>query len=85
MNAVVSITLPDAVWEGVDAGAQALLDRWLVDEGASVAAGDTVARAVLVKATIDIVAPAAGVVQRVLVPAGENFARGQALAELRPG
>lgn len=78
-----AITLPDAVWEGVDAQAQALLERWLVAEGAAVAAGQPVARAILVKAVIDVPSPAAGVLVRIEVPAGASFARGQALAELQ--
>lgn len=81
----VDVSLPAAVWEGVDANAQALLDRWLVAEGAAVVAGQPLARAVVVKANVEVVAPAAGVLGKILVPAGENFGREQALATLQPG
>lgn len=80
----IEVTLAAATWEGVDANAQALLDSWLVAEGARVGAGDALARVVLVKTTLEVTAPAPGLVERILVPAGENFARGQALALMRP-
>lgn len=78
----VELRLPPESWNGVDAGVQALLDRWLVSEGATVNAGQVLARAVLVKSTLDVVAPQAGVLERVLVPAGASFARDQALGRI---
>jgi len=81
----IAITLDNAAWEGVDANVQALLDGWLAPEGAGVAAGDVLARVVLVKTTLEVTAPVAGVLERILVPAGETFGRGQPLASLRPG
>lgn len=80
----IDITLGAAAWEGVDANAQALVDRWLVQEGSRVAAGDVLARVVLVKTTLEVTAPVPGLLEHILVPAGENFARGQPLARLRP-
>lgn len=80
----IEITLDAALWAGVDEGAQALVDRWLVAEGSHVAAGEALVRVVLVKSTLEVSAPVAGVLERLLVPAGENFARGQSLAQLRP-
>lgn len=82
--APMNIMLGDEAWEGVDAQVQALVDRWLVPEGAQVQAGQPLARVILVKSSMDIAAPAAGLVERVLVPAGETFGRGQALAVLKP-
>lgn len=79
------LSLPPESWSGVDAEVQALLDRWLVAPGDAVAAGQVVARAVLVKSTLDIVAPVAGVLERVLVPAGASFARGQAVGRIARG
>ncbi len=78
----VELRLPPESWNGVDAGVQALLDRWLVSEGAAVSAGQVLARAVLVKSTLDVVAPQAGLLERVLVPAGASFSREQALGLL---
>jgi pyruvate/2-oxoglutarate dehydrogenase complex dihydrolipoamide acyltransferase (E2) component len=80
-----AVTLDAAAWEGVDASVQALVDSWLVAEGARVEAGQSMVRVVLVKTTIDVPAPAAGVVERILVPAGDTFERGRALATLRQG
>lgn len=79
----IDVTLEAKAWEGIDSGAQALVDSWLVQEGARVEAGQPLARIVLVKSTLDVVAPSAGVVERILVPAGENFAQGQPLASMR--
>jgi biotin carboxyl carrier protein len=76
------VRLPDAFWEGVDPGVQALLDAWLVEEGAGVEAGQAVARIVLVKTAIQVEAPASGRLRGILVPAGQTFARGQALARI---
>jgi biotin carboxyl carrier protein len=81
----IDITLCTAAWEGVDANAQALVDQWLVHEGSQVATGDVLARVVLVKTTFELTAPEPGVLEHILVQAGENFARGQPLARLRPG
>lgn len=78
----VDVELPDSFWEGVDPNVQALLDAWLVEEGAQVEAGQAVARIVLVKTTIQVEAPVAGRLQGVLVRAGDTFARGQALARI---
>ena len=81
----IDVTLSDAAWEGLDANAQALVDHWLVPEGTRVAAGDVLALAVLVKTTLEVTAPVPGLLEQVLVPDGETFARGQALARLWPG
>jgi len=80
---VTDIALADSAWEGVDPGTEALVDDWLVREGDRVDGGQVIARVVLVKATIDLTAPAAGAIERILVPAGETFARGMPLATLR--
>lgn len=78
-----SIVLDATYWQGVDAGVEALVDAWLVQEGAAVEAGQPVVRVVLVKSTIEITAPAAGTIERITVPAGKTFAREQPLAILR--
>ena len=80
----IEVVLGETAWQGVDASMQALVDSWLVAEGARVAAGQVLARVGLVKTTLEGTAPVPGVVARILVPAGENFARGQTLALLRP-
>jgi len=55
-----------------------------VAEGDTVAAGQPLAKVVLVKASLEVVAPAAGRVQTLHLAAGETFARGQPIATLEP-
>jgi pyruvate/2-oxoglutarate dehydrogenase complex dihydrolipoamide acyltransferase (E2) component len=80
---MTEVVLPEEAWQDVEPGAEALLDAWLVKEGDRVEAGQLLAKAVLVKATIEVTAPIAGVVERILVRAEETFKRGQALVRLR--
>jgi pyruvate/2-oxoglutarate dehydrogenase complex dihydrolipoamide acyltransferase (E2) component len=80
---VTDILLPDAVWEGVEPGVEALVDKWLVREGERVKAGQVLANVVLVKANLEVTAPADGVLERILVPAEGTFPKGRTLATLR--
>lgn len=75
---MVNVTVPDDVWG--DAEGEALLEHWLVSEGDRVAAGQPLAEAVVIKTNLEVVAPAAGIVSRILVPDQGTFARGQGLA-----
>lgn len=77
------VVLADEFWEGVEEGAEALVEEWLVREGDRVAAGQAVANVVLVKASCEVTAPEDGVIDRILVPAEQTFARGRPLATLR--
>lgn len=76
------IVLDPMLWESIEAGTEALLDQWLVAEGDRVTMGQSVARAVLIKSSIDVPAPASGVLEQVLVPAGQTFARGAVLGRV---
>lgn len=80
---MTDILLPDAVWEGVEPGVEALVDKWLVLEGDRVSAGQALANVVLVKANLEVTAPADGVLERILVPAERTFPKGRPLATLR--
>ncbi len=80
---MTAITLDDAAWKDVEEGTEALVDRWLVGEGDAVRAGQPLASVVLVKTTIEVAAPADGVLERIVVAAGETFARGAPIATLR--
>lgn len=71
-------------WEALEAGDTALVDQWLVSGGDHVAAGQVVARALLVHESLDVVAPHAGIVEDILVPAGERFGPGHVLARMVP-
>ena len=80
----LDIVVPAGAWEGVDDGVQGVVDAWLVAEGAAVEAGEPLVRAILVKTTIEVEAVVSGTLEKSLVPAGENYGRGQALGRLAP-
>ncbi len=82
---MIDIALANEAWEGVDAGTEALVDAWLVREGERVVAGQPLVKVVLVKTSYEVSAPANGIVERVLVPAEQTFARGRSLGTLREG
>jgi pyruvate/2-oxoglutarate dehydrogenase complex dihydrolipoamide acyltransferase (E2) component len=79
----MQVTLDNASWESAEAGTEALVERWLVAEGAQVKAGQPLAEVVLVKATHEVVAPADGVLAKILVPADGTFVQGTPLAEIQ--
>jgi pyruvate/2-oxoglutarate dehydrogenase complex dihydrolipoamide acyltransferase (E2) component len=79
---MTEVTLDAPAWEGVEATVEALVDKWLVQEGDTVRAGQPLANVVLVKSNLEVVAPSAGRVTRILVPAGSTFARGKPIAQL---
>lgn len=77
------IHLPQDAWDDVEPGTEALLEQWLVKPGDSVTAGQTVAVVVMVKTSIEVPAPADGVLDRILIAADDTVAQGKALATLR--
>lgn len=80
---MTEITLSPDAWKDVEAGVEALVDKWLVAEGDTVRAGQQLGNVVLVKANQDIVAPANGRIEKLLVKAGETFAQGKPIALLK--
>jgi pyruvate/2-oxoglutarate dehydrogenase complex dihydrolipoamide acyltransferase (E2) component len=80
---MTDVTLDAQAWQDIDPATEALVDKWLVAEGDVVRAGQTLAQVVLVKASLELVAPAAGRIEKILVPAGQTFARGKPVAVLR--
>jgi len=80
---MTAIRLDDAAWIDVGEGTEALVDQWRVAEGTAVRAGQPVASVVLVKTTFEVTAPADGVLEQILVAAGETFARGAPIGILR--
>jgi len=76
----MEIKLQDAAWDGAQDGVEALLDKWLVAEKALVSKGQVLVTIVLVKASIDIEAPAAGWIEKIHIKDGESFAAGTVLA-----
>ena len=81
---MTDVLLDAAAWKDVEAGTEALLDQWLVREGDAVRAGQPLARVVLVKATLDVVAPVDGRVAAILVEASLTFGAALALARIEP-
>jgi len=79
---MVDIVIDDAVWADVEEGTEALLQEWLVREGDRVEAGQVLGVAELVKTSHEILAPAAGRVVALNVPAEATFGRGAVLAQL---
>jgi pyruvate/2-oxoglutarate dehydrogenase complex dihydrolipoamide acyltransferase (E2) component len=77
---MIDIQLAEADWAGVETGVQALLEKWLVPIGTPLLKGQPIASVVLVKASIDIEAPADGALASILVPDGDSFAIGQTIA-----
>jgi pyruvate/2-oxoglutarate dehydrogenase complex dihydrolipoamide acyltransferase (E2) component len=80
---MTDITLSAQAWKDIDPGIEALVDKWLVAEGDTVRASQPLANVVLVKANQDIVAPADGRIEKILVQAGETFAQGKPIARLK--
>lgn len=82
---MLEIRLPAEAWHDVEASTEALVDRWLVAVGERVEAGQVLGEVVLVKATYELLAPAAGVITALEVAAEQNFARDAVLVRLAPG
>lgn len=80
---MIGITLSPDAWKDVDSATEALVDKWLVAEGDTVRASQPLANVVLVKTNQEIVAPADGRIEKILVPAGETFAQGKPIAMLK--
>lgn len=79
---MINIQLQDEAWENLEVEIEALLDEWHVKVGDTVQAQQLLASVMVVKTSFDVLAPAAGTISNLLVAAQDNFARGQALAEL---
>ena len=59
------------------------LVRWLLDEGATVAAGDTVAEIETDKAVVEIEAPASGTLCQLVREPGTTVKMGEAIGSVR--
>ena len=76
------IILPQDAWQDVEPGTEALVEDWLVQVGDSVKAGQPLASVVVVKSSHEVLAPADGVVESILVQAEGTFKPGQSLGTL---
>ncbi|MDE2255507.1 MAG: lipoyl domain-containing protein [Betaproteobacteria bacterium] len=79
---MIEIKLDPELWKDIDPGTEGLVDAWRVKEGDRVRAGQALVTVILVKTTQELVAPRAGTVTQILVPAEANFKQGQTLALL---
>lgn len=68
--------------EAIESGGQAELAAWRVSEGDHVRMGQALAQVRVLGEAVDVLAPHAGVVEEILVPAGERFAPGHVLARV---
>jgi pyruvate dehydrogenase E2 component (dihydrolipoamide acetyltransferase) len=68
--------------EAIEAGDHALLAAWHVSEGDHVRMGQPLAQVRVLGESIEITAPHAGMVEEIVIPAGEQFAAGETLARL---
>lgn len=79
----VDVRAPEAVWEDADDDVEGLLDEWLVAEGDQVEEAQVIASLMVVKTSFELVAPAAGTLEEILVAKGETFGRDDDLARIR--
>lgn len=80
---MIEVTLAAEAWTDIDPGTEALVDKWLVGEGDTVRAGQPIANVVIVKTNQEIVAPADGRIEKILVKSEETFAQGKPIALLK--
>ena len=77
-----NVILDPERWESVEAGDDALIERWLVAEGDPVKTGQVLAWATLVHENVAIETLHGGVLEQIVVAAGERFGRGDVLARV---
>lgn len=80
---MIEIKLAADAWKDIDPRTEALMDKWLVGEGDTVRAGQPIANVVLVKTNQEILAPADGRIERILVKSEETFAQARPIALLQ--
>jgi pyruvate/2-oxoglutarate dehydrogenase complex dihydrolipoamide acyltransferase (E2) component len=85
---LIGVRLPEEAWEevedDVEDDVEALLEEWLVEEGATVEAGQNVANAIVLKTSFEVLAPVAGTVDSIVIASGETFGRETDLAWIEP-
>ena len=78
---MTNVITENDIWDGLEEGTEALLDEWLVDDGAEVEAGQPIALIVIIKANHEITAPKAGTI-KIIVESQDSFTKEQPLAEI---
>jgi pyruvate dehydrogenase E2 component (dihydrolipoamide acetyltransferase) len=79
---VSDVILDPLSCESIQGGEDAVLDGWLVCEGDHVRAGQVLARATLLHQPVELHAPHDGVIEQIVVGAGERFVPGHVLARV---
>ena len=79
---MTDIVLDPLRWEALEAGDSAVAAAWLASEGDHVAAGQPLLEVELVGERIAVTAPPPGVLEQILMPAGERFGPGAVLARV---
>lgn len=77
-----NVVLDPLCCESVEGGEGAVLDGWLVCEGDHVHAGQLLGCATLLHQPVALHAPHDGMVEQILIGAGERFSPGQVLARV---
>ena len=76
---MTDIVIAESLW---DEG-EAAISAWLYGDGDRVAAGAIVAELMVEKSTMEVIAPASGIL-RILAAAEEPVAKGQIVARIEP-
>lgn len=78
---MTNVITENDIWEDLEQGTEALLDEWLVEDGAEVEIGQPIALIVIVKANHEIKAPKTGKI-KIIVASQDSFTKDQPLAEI---
>jgi pyruvate/2-oxoglutarate dehydrogenase complex dihydrolipoamide acyltransferase (E2) component len=78
------VVLDPLLWESLEAGGDARVEFWLASEGDRVRAGQPIAWVWLLHCSLELRAPHEGVLESILVSAGDRFADGAVLAQVVP-
>jgi pyruvate/2-oxoglutarate dehydrogenase complex dihydrolipoamide acyltransferase (E2) component len=79
---MLELRLDPATWGALEDDVEALLAEWSVNPGDAVTAGQEIGVVEVVKASVAIVAPVAGHIAALCVPAGATFGRDVVLARM---
>ncbi len=80
---MIEITLSADEWKDVAPGTEALIEKWLVAENDTVVASQVLANVVLIKSSLEIVAPTNGRIEKILKKTDETFGMGETIALMK--
>ena len=76
-----TVSVPSDAWED-DTASEAVVGQWIYKDGATVSAGDVLTEIMVVKSTMDIVAPTDGQLE-IVAPADSLVKKGDTLCHIR--